>query len=788
MADIITTLHPENDNETNLYPNIKKENIPSEAINRSKLDSNINSLLNNIGELHPSGVATSTVILAKTSDEGVWVGSDTGNWYYWNGTQYVSGGTYLADTSYDEIKRIIYTRIMSNNLMSTEVGVLYPVYLKSGDKITISTSDGSTFDGTIQILFYNSNRVKIDYYTLTNGLTKRTLTIGDNVIVYYLGWNKNCSVPLMVNFGDTNETYSVYELEPKQRFENDDYYKDNSKEFYEFKYNKYMLGSWVSSGELTTSETNRARTYEYLKVKKGEYVHFENVPDNVVCALFPFNLNHVNTGIDWNRNVILASDDMYVLPMFKHSDDSTISITELNNVKVVIVSQYKYSYDRIELNNNLVGLEYDKYYPVVIPPNTTLTFSTESGLAISGDLRLLFLDENLNDLSSGGWNFKNLSKRTFTVSNSGKNAYYLKWFDEPQVNVQLELGINNSEYKKYTGNYTGTCYQVLQQSNINNMINTFISGETTIDTSTFVSKVSNEIVDVENAEIFMFFTDPHMTNQSGLNEMNRLTYNFINCMEKIYNSTPCSFIICGGDWLGSGAVKSVAVEQLTYIDGFMRKKFVDYLPILGNHDTNYQGKLTPESENYTGRLSLQCNINCWQRFKDNGKAYYKYKAPTSDIYVFDTGIDDNGALDSYKNEQINWFASSLLSNNVEHIIMSMHIIYPYDAQGGGPDISIIDNLANKLLEVADAFNNRTTITHNLITYDFTNCSGKVEFCLAGHTHADYNAVIHNIPVILTDKTMRSDDYPTFDICIADWDNSVLKLIRMGNGSDRNINI
>ena len=41
--DIITTLHPDNDQETNLYPNIKKENIPNGSIDNSKLaDGSIN--------------------------------------------------------------------------------------------------------------------------------------------------------------------------------------------------------------------------------------------------------------------------------------------------------------------------------------------------------------------------------------------------------------------------------------------------------------------------------------------------------------------------------------------------------------------------------------------------------------------------------------------------------------------------------------------------------------------------------------------------------------------------
>ena len=103
MADIITTLHPENDAETNLYPNIKKENVPDGAIDRSKLGNDVNNLLNNIGELHPSGVGTSTNILAKTSDTGIWVGSDTGKWYYWDGSNYIVGGDFIAN-----VESVIY--------------------------------------------------------------------------------------------------------------------------------------------------------------------------------------------------------------------------------------------------------------------------------------------------------------------------------------------------------------------------------------------------------------------------------------------------------------------------------------------------------------------------------------------------------------------------------------------------------------------------------------------------------------------------------------------------------
>ena len=94
--EIITTLHPQSDEDTNLYPNIKKENIPNEAIDINKLDDGIKSLLNSIDELHPSGVDTATNILAYTTNKGIYIGTDTGHWYYWDGTHYVDGGVYQA--------------------------------------------------------------------------------------------------------------------------------------------------------------------------------------------------------------------------------------------------------------------------------------------------------------------------------------------------------------------------------------------------------------------------------------------------------------------------------------------------------------------------------------------------------------------------------------------------------------------------------------------------------------------------------------------------------------------
>ena len=99
--DIFDTLHPEGSLTDNLYPNIKKENIPSKSISTDKLDDNVLSL---IGSLKPSGTDTSTNILAYTSNKGIYVATDNGHWYYWNGSAYADGGVYQSSEDIEKIK------------------------------------------------------------------------------------------------------------------------------------------------------------------------------------------------------------------------------------------------------------------------------------------------------------------------------------------------------------------------------------------------------------------------------------------------------------------------------------------------------------------------------------------------------------------------------------------------------------------------------------------------------------------------------------------------------------
>lgn len=95
MSDIITTLHPENDESVNLYPNIKKENIPDKAIDKNKLSDGVLNELNAINEQLAPAIASINqpkyYSVLPTSNVGLVVYSD-GYLYSWNGTQYTSTG------------------------------------------------------------------------------------------------------------------------------------------------------------------------------------------------------------------------------------------------------------------------------------------------------------------------------------------------------------------------------------------------------------------------------------------------------------------------------------------------------------------------------------------------------------------------------------------------------------------------------------------------------------------------------------------------------------------------
>jgi hypothetical protein len=147
--------------------------------------------------------------------------------------------------------------------------------------------------------------------------------------------------------------------------------------------------------------------------------------------------------------------------------------------------------------------------------------------------------------------------------------------------------------------------------------------------------------------------------------------------------------------------------------------------------------------------------------------------------MLDSGLN-NITMNAYRWAQVDWFANALLQETKPHIFGAMHV---WNERSGG--VLTESALAENITAVADAFNRKTTITLNGITYDFSDSSGTFHFFVGGHEHTDTLYTFNNIPCILTAATV---DGMCTDAIYADFDNAVAHFVRFGRGSSRDVSI
>lgn len=171
MSDILDTLHPEGALSDNLYPNIKKDNIPNKAIDIPRLGDDVINLLSGLNQ--PKYYDISSL---PTTDVGLIVGSD-GYIYSWNGSSYINTNIVYQATSLDArnigaIEGLYNNEIILDGAGSWSAGYydtsavlhtpsnswLYsnPIYIKKGYSITIDNASGYS-SATLAFTRYDNN-------------------------------------------------------------------------------------------------------------------------------------------------------------------------------------------------------------------------------------------------------------------------------------------------------------------------------------------------------------------------------------------------------------------------------------------------------------------------------------------------------------------------------------------------------------------------------------------------------------------------------------------------------
>lgn len=305
-------------------------------------------------------------------------------------------------------------------------------------------------------------------------------------------------------------------------------------------------------------------------------------------------------------------------------------------------------------------------------------------------------------------------------------------------------------------------------SKVNALAETFVSGYGILDGwETHAEAFSKLMADVNETEGFMFITDSHFMSKTN-DTWKPYAYKIFSYLEKLYYSSPCSFVLHGGDWLGTGEAREDYLYKLSAINGAFRRNFDKFALLVGNHECGNQSAEGTMFTHDTLANTLLANV---------GKTYYKYNANTFSMYCFDSW--QSGALDSFANEQIAWFAQSLEAETAKHIVIAVHMLYDSDTLTG---------IGDELTKCASAYNSRGAYTYNNNAYSFTSATGKVGFVIAGHEHSDKTGTVNNIPYIITTNLTGYGGESTFnnlplpvDLMKVDWNNSTLTAYRATRG-------
>lgn len=268
-------------------------------------------------------------------------------------------------------------------------------------------------------------------------------------------------------------------------------------------------------------------------------------------------------------------------------------------------------------------------------------------------------------------------------------------------------------------------------------------------------------------ESLLFFSDPHIYKNTSYPNHTKLLAE----IQKAYNMTPASLVVCGGDWLMDGDTQEQACNKLAYIKGICDNVFRDrILNCIGNHDTNYQG-VDGEGTANAGKLSANTLDALW--FNEYGKSYYKYQGVNTAFYVLDTGTDWETVITDYREEQLVWLANAI-KNETGNIAIIMHI---YN------NLNETTPFAVEVGKIITANNTHGDYGIGEEVIDFTASTGTIKFVLTGHEHKDFETTISNVPVVGIINAMNSEQI-SFDMIFVDYDNNSLKCIRSGLGSDR----
>ena len=475
--------------------------------------------------------------------------------------------------------------------------------------------------------------------------------------------------------------------------------------------------------------------------------------------------------------------------------DDTAVVESLNQLKDDLVNQKYFDYSLTPMDKgyirNLImpNLVYGKMISETdgATQDQSGRFSTNTFLVVEDDEFFITIPSTLNvkifrydydseaydgrvDWKSGVTEYKVVGKAKYKFSVTNKEY----WMNASSPEYQ-----DVSKIKIYSGSYEllkdiDSCIAKTESFTFASSPNNIMYRGNYLTYSDY-SQVRNKALDHVQKLIgcgkgypFLFFTDPHCWYTS-------ITDYFVTTFGKIEhakNYSGISDVYMGGDVVLIPGSSEMAIKQISMTQGLCCHLFgaEHYFPIVGNHevDDNY-GNLTDDEI-----IAVYSNV---------GRTHYSVERDNYTSIIIDSGgllVDGSSNHNAKIYSQFEWIYKTIKSSNSQYYGVFVHIV-----KGSN---SIIESV-NNLLLMFDACNSHTSVEILGSVYDFTGTNKTVEFIMAGHTHSDtVDYSDSGIPIITTKNCCPDTGYADFDLGYADFDNKKLYLTRIGNGSDRTINI
>lgn len=282
--------------------------------------------------------------------------------------------------------------------------------------------------------------------------------------------------------------------------------------------------------------------------------------------------------------------------------------------------------------------------------------------------------------------------------------------------------------------------------------------ETTIIPDYWISELENKTDAIQtamekagkNKSAFLWYTDAHWVNGNSKISPKLLNY--------LYMNTPMNKVNFGGDIIGDTLLATR--EEMKYL--YEWRKAIKDLPnhhsVFGNHDMFDLSSVDYEDDNYRYAFLLAPEETPDQVWGDGNYYYIDNPAEKTRYLYIAYLVGDGDAMmkqgqficDAIKTVDEGW-----------HIVAIAHRWWQYSASST-PTTGSISAYEAEILSVFDAYNARETRSGSnfFYTQDFSQGKGKVEFCIGGHIHVDYDIESEGgIPIIITTSDTNQNRVP-----------------------------